>query len=395
MSDSRTPHSSTPASASPAYSVRLVESLSQLDADAWNALLPPHASPFVQYAWLEALESTGCVGGQTGWRAQHVTVWEGERLVGAAPAYLKFNSEGEFVFDHGWAQGARQLGIAYYPKLLVAVPFTPATGARFLIHPEASADAVGQILAQALVQVQEKRRLSSSHILFHPESQAQSLERSGFMTRLGVQFHWNNRGYQTWEDFLASFNSKRRHQLKRERREVEQSGIQTRTYRGNEISERVLNAMFEFYLSSVEKYRPWTQQYLTRGFFERVVARMPESIEIVLAEKGGKAIAGAFNVAGGERLYGRYWGAVEEHPFLHFHVCYYHSIEQCILRGIQVFEPGAGGGHKLPRGFEPTLTFSSHTVSDPRLARAVQHFLTAEAAHIQRVVGGKAEEGAE
>lgn len=370
------------------FRLRVVDRIDSIGAQAWDALWTPADSPFLRYAWLEALESSRCVDPSVGWVANHFTLWHGNRLVGAAPAYLKSNSEGEFVFDHGWAQAARQLGVRYYPKLIVAVPFTPATGSRLLVHPGYDAEKVGSWLVEGIKSAWTQLKLSSAHVLFMQERQRPLFEQSGYATRLGLQYHWKNQGYQTYQDFLGSFNSKRRHQLKRERREVEQSGIITTTYRGRDITDSILQSMFDFYLASVQKYYPWTQQYLNRPFFETVIERMPEHIEIVLATEQGKAIAGAFNVAGDKRLYGRYWGCKDERPFLHFHVCYYHSIEECITRGFEVFEPGAGGGHKLPRGFEPTATWSSHLILHRRLDRAVRDFLETEMVAIQNVLNG-------
>ena len=371
--------------------LKVVENIASVGEAAWDSLWTPLDTPFLRYAWLEALEFTRCVHPDVGWMANHFTLWDGDTLVGAAPAYLKSSSEGEFVFDHGWAQAARQLNIRYYPKLIVAVPFTPATGSRLLIHPDYPRETIADALAHGIRNAWQKLKISSAHILFPRAQELPSFERNGYATRIGVQFHWTNRGYKTYDDFLASFNSKRRHQLKRERREVEQSGIVTRTRRGAEITDGVLQAMFEFYLASVKKYYPWTQQYLNRPFFERVVERMPDAMEIVLAEDQGRPIAGALNVASDRRLYGRYWGLTEQRPFLHFHVCYYHSIEQCIQQGLEVFEPGAGGGHKLPRGFEPTATWSSHLIAHQRLDAAVRDFLHRETAAIQKVLSGEEE----
>lgn len=344
----------------------------------WDALLTERDTPFVRHAWLRSLEEAGCVRPEVGWRPCHLLVRRGGQLVAAAPAYLKGNTEGEFVFDHGWAQAAPRFRVKYYPKLIVAVPFTPATGRRLLVPAGDEQAALTAVLAQAVSAVSDKLNLSGSHVLFPQEQDRDALLSAGQSLRHGVQFHWFNRGYGTYDDFLASFNAKRRHQLRRERREVEKAGIVTTTYRGREITDEVLAAMFHFYKKGVEAHFPWGRQYLNERFFELARERMGDHLDIVLAREGGKPIAGCFNVEGGKRLYGRYWGCDEPRPFLHFHVCYYHSIEQCIARGIEVFEPGAGGEHKMPRGFEPVLTSSTHHLKDPRFAAAIDDFLARE-----------------
>jgi predicted N-acyltransferase len=352
--------------------------LSTVSAAEWDALITETDSPFVRYAWLKSLEDAGCVTPDVGWMPQHVLVRREGKLVAAAPAYVKGNSEGEFVFDYQWERFAERIGVQYLPKLIVAVPFTPATGRRLLVSPSEPREMYARVLGKGIHAVAQKLGVSSAHVLFPNDEDVESLSITGYARRDGIQFHWRNQGYQTYADFLASFNSKRRHQLKRERREVEESGIVVRTFRGKDIGEEELDAMERFYLDTVDKHYPWTRRYLNRRFFELVIERMGDAIEIVLAKEGARYIAGAFNVSGGKRLYGRYWGATETRPFLHFHVCYYHSIDECIQRGIEVFEPGAGGEHKLPRGFSPTATHSAHLLFDPRLDVAIRQHLVAE-----------------
>jgi predicted N-acyltransferase len=366
--------------------LRVVDRIADLPEGAWDALVGPDDGPFVRHAWLSTLEEAGCIAPKRGWRASHLTLWRGEALVAAAPAYLKGNSEGEFVFDHGWARAAAQAQIRYYPKLIVAVPFTPATGARLLAPPGPDRDVLRVALAAGARKVAEELDLSGVHVLFAREDELAALETAGLALRHGVQFHWKNRGYRSYDDFLATFNSKRRHQLKRERRESLASGLRYETLRGRDLSPEARQAMLRFYHHTTDRFYPWTRRYLTDRFFKLIYDRMPESVEVVLASDGDRPIAGAFNVAGSGRLYGRYWGADEARPFLHFHVCYYHSIEDCIARGIGVFEPGAGGEHKLPRGFEPTLTHSAHALTDPRLDDAVRRHLEGEREAVKRAV---------
>lgn len=362
--------------------ISTTDDITQVSAAEWDALLTEEDTPFVKHAWLRSLEEAGCVRPEVGWRPTHILVRRAGKLVAAAPAYLKGNTEGEFVFDHGWAQAAPKFGVRYYPKLIVSVPFTPATGRRLLVGAGDDAEALTELLTQAIRAVSDKLGLSGAHVLFPQERDRSALEAAGYGIRHGMQFHWVNQGFRTYDDFLATFNSKRRHQLRRERREVEQSGIVTTTYRGDEITDEVLAAMFRFYLRGVEAHFPWGRQYLNERFFELARERMPQHLDVVIARDQGKPIAGCFNVEGGGRLYGRYWGCDEPRPFLHFHVCYYHSIEQCILRGTQVFEPGAGGEHKLPRGFQPVLTASAHHLKNPRFDAAIRDFLGRERAAI-------------
>jgi uncharacterized protein len=366
--------------------LRVTPRMRDIPAAAWNALVGPLDSPFVRHEWLVSLEDAGCVTPELGWLPQHITVWKNGQLKAAAPAYVKGNYEGEFVFDHAWHRVADRIGIEYYPKLIVAVPFTPATGRRLLAGSGEDAPLYRSLLAEGVRAVVDKLELSSGHVLFPLAEESEALADDAFVPRLGVQFHWKNEGYRTYEDFLGSMNAKRRHQLKRERREVLATGLTVRTLRGKEITEEALDAMVGFYAGTCERFRPWTRQYVNHEFFRLVVERMGDAIEIVQARDGERIIAGAFNVSGSERLYGRYWGASEERPFLHFHVCYYHSVEDCIARGIQVFEPGAGGEHKVPRGFVPTVTHSAHHIRDKRLRAIVQDHLMRERAAIREHV---------
>lgn len=315
----------------------------------------------------------------------------GGELVAAAPAYVKGNHEGEFVFDHAWHRFASRIGVRYLPKLLVAVPFTPATGPRLLVR-EGEPPSVRGALAHALIDVARELDLSGLHALFVDDRDLAALDAAGCATRLGVQFQWHGAAYASYDAWLSTFNAKRRHQLKRERRLVAESGVSVRTYGGGEVGRRELDAMEEFYLSTVERFSPWTRQYLNRPFFDHVARTLPHALEIVLAEDGGRPIAGAFNVRGTDTLWGRYWGATEERPFLHFEVCYYHSIERAIALGLARFEPGAGGEHKLPRGFVPTVTKSAHWLAEPRLFGPVRDFLDDERravlAEVARVADG-------
>ena len=360
--------------------VRVHPAIRDIPEALWDGLDGARSAPFLSHAWLDALETTGCVGADTGWLPHHLSFWDGERLVAAAPAYLKDNSEGEFVFDWAWAGAAQRAGIPYYPKLIVAVPFTPATGARLLVADPAERPALLQVLAAVLRKLVVAAKISGAHVLFPTEPEASALAEAGFAHRYGLQFHWQNHGYRTFDDYLGQFSSKRRNQIKRERKEMDKAGLSLTTARGV-ISPAEIDAMYGFYLSTVDKFS-WGRQYLNRAFFEEVCSRLAGRIEIVLAREGERVIAGAFNLLGETTLFGRYWGAVEERPFLHFNVCFYHSIDECIERGLSRFEPGAGGQHKLVRGFEPSITHSAHHLVHPGLDRAVREFLERERAAV-------------
>ena len=351
----------------------------------WPSLVNDDTPPFLSYTWLRALETTGCVCAERGWLPLFISLWRGPQLLGAAPAYVKGHSMGEFVFDQSWADfSERRLGVPYYPKLVVTVPFTPATGPRLLVAPDieragATKEAVEAAFAEGLARVVEHFELSGSHVLFVPESSARAMTAFGFEQRYGVQFHWRNAGYATFEDFLERFASKKRTQLRRERKEIQNQGLELEALTGADITSELVDHVFAFYKNTVERFY-WGHQYLNREFFEEVVTTMPEQLHLVLARRKGtrEPVAGAFNLLGKRALYGRYWGAREEHRFLHFNVCFYAGIAECIARGLEVFEPGAGGEHKLARGFEAALTHSVHHLRHPGLAKAVTDYLVRE-----------------
>lgn len=361
----------------------LHSSITEIPRDDWDRLLGD-GPPFLSWDFLDILESTGCVEPERGWAPAHLALREGGQLVGVAPAYVKGNSEGEFVFDHSWADfSERRLGAAYYPKLLVAAPFTPATGPRLLLAETGDRAALTRAFVLGLGEVLNDNPLSSAHVLFTDPEQAKELEAAGMLLRHGVQFHWQNAGYGSFDDFLARYSSKRRHQVRRERRELEAQGIELVVKLGHELGAAELDHLFEFYCSTVDKHF-YGRRYLNREFFHELCARMGHNVLTVLAfERGQKRpLAGAFNLLGKRKLYGRYWGAREERRFLHFNVCYYRGIEECITRGLDVFEPGAGGEHKLVRGFEPTVTYSAHRLKHPILNRAIKDFLGREKAAV-------------
>ncbi len=357
--------------------VHICPDMAAVPREAWNALDGVADAPFLSWEFLDVMERTGCVGRDTGWTPVHITFLEKGELVGGAPAYLKDNSEGEFVFDYAWADALRRAGGRYYPKLLIAPPFTPATGHRALVKNPEDRPRITAALAETIRALVKRMDLSSAHVLFPTEPEANLLEEYGLARRFGVQFQWHNQGYATWDDFLASFDSKRRSMIRRERREMQKQGITIETLSGSAITPEVVDRMYDFYLSTVKKFY-WGRQYLNRAFFEEIVSVLSGKVEIVVAREGKNLIAGAFNILGPRALFGRYWGATEDRPFLHFNVCYYHSVEEAIVRKLERFEPGAGGSHKRSRGFAPTITQSLHHLAHPGLDRAVREFLERE-----------------
>jgi predicted N-acyltransferase len=363
---------------SSALQIELAEGVRSVPREEWNALVGD-ASPFLEWDWLASLEEAGCVGDDTGWSARPLLLRDAGRLVAACPTYTKDHSEGEFVFDWGWADAAERAGIRYYPKLLVGVPFTPATGARLLVSPERQNDAkeLRGVLAGALREICTTNDLSSVHVNFCTEDELEPLGQEGFLTRVGIQYHWRNEGFENFEDYLARFRSKRRNQVRRERREVERQGVRVETLHGDGIPDSIFEPMYRFYLSTIRS-RAWGRQYLNPRFFELVRERFRKRLVFVVAHADDEPIAGAFNVAKGDTLYGRYWGATRYVRNLHFEVCYYAGIEHCIERGLRSFEPGAGGEYKQLRGFDAVATYSAHYLADSRLRNAVGRFLEGE-----------------
>lgn len=365
--------------------VRTVSAVDKVPREAWNALVPADAAPVVRWEWLHALEASKSAVKARGWEAEHLTAWRDGKLVGAAAAWRKHHSMGEYVYDFGWANAADRFGVRYYPKLLVGVPLSPITAPRFLVAPgEDAAQVRGHLLAAAR-EICREDSLSSLHVIFPPEPEALALEQAGLFRRLSMQYHWKNPGYRTYDDYLSRFDSKRRAQLKRERGAAAKQGIAVRTLRGAELGPKEAQLAWRFYEATSAR-NAWGSIQLTPEFFERAFASLPEHVELVVAERKGKVIAGAFNLATPKRLYGRYWGCFEEHPFLHFHVCLYHSIDECIRDGKEAFEPGAGGEHKIPRGFAPTAIHSAHELLDARFSLAVRRAVELERAELSRII---------
>jgi uncharacterized protein len=360
--------------------VRVLTTLNDVRPGDWDALLCAHSTPFLRYAWLHALEQSGSTGKRAGWVPRHLTLWRGNRLIAAAPAYAKEDSDGDFSRDWDLAASLSRGRIPYYPKLALTVPFTPCTGQRVLVAPgEDRAVCVARIVHAART-VCDDEGYPTWQVLFPDEASARELEQAGMALRVSWQFHWRNEGYRSVTDFLARFNSKRRHMLRREMGAAQEQGLDIRTVRGKELlrdAARWAKAAYALHRSTVDKLM-WGRRWLNERFYLHAFAAMPDAVEVVGAFRDGELVAGAFNVASATRLYGRYWGCFEEHPFLHFNVCYYHSIADCIGRGLEVFEGGAGGEHKLARGFLPAMTYSAHGFRDAQLDRAVREHLSRE-----------------
>jgi len=355
--------------------VRVVERLKDVAAEAWDACAG-RDNPFLAYAFLEVLEASGSATAETGWLPQHLLLEDGTgRVLGAVPMYLKSHSYGEYVFDHGWASALERAGGRYYPKLLSAVPFTPVTGPRILVHPAAGPDAA-DLLVAAMVEVARRHKVSSLHVNFPTEAEWGRLGRAGFLQRVARQFHWENDGYHTFEDFLAALNARKRKQIRRERRDALAGGLEIETLTGSDIETRHWDAFFGFYISTSD--RKWGSAYLTREFFDLLGARMADRVVLVMAREGKRYVAGALNLLGTDTLYGRNWGCRGDFPFLHFEACYYRAIDFAIARGLKRVEAGAQGQHKIQRGYLPSHTYSAHWIRDRGFARAVEDFLARE-----------------
>jgi uncharacterized protein len=370
--------------------LRTLSQIDEVDAASWNALLDPHASPFVDWRWLSALERSGCAAPRRGWQPRHLTLWQGSELIAAAPAYVKDHSDGDFARDYDLGAAASQAGLPYYPKLTIGVPFTPASGRRLLCHPGRDRSTLQRALLGAARSLAEAEGLGTIQVLFPRREEADELEALGLAKRVSFQFHWHNAepGYRDFDDFLSGFNAKRRAMMRREKRAAEKQGIALETIRGDVLaadSGRWAKVAYDLHSSTVDKLM-WGMRWLNQGFYTRVFAAMPEHLELVVARRSGKIIAGAFNVSSTTHLFGRYWGCLEEHPFLHFNVCYYHSIEDCIARGLTTFEGGAGGEHKASRGFDPSETYSAHLFLDARVDRALREHLRRETPERERAL---------
>jgi uncharacterized protein len=374
--------------------LEVLESLRGVTATEWDALVPPN-DPFTTHAFLGALEESGCVGPGTGWVPRHVVLRGASgALVGAMPLYLKDDSYGEYIFDWAWAEAAHGAGMPYYPKLVSAVPFTPATGARLLVKPGRPRGPVVSRLIEGARTLAAQEDASSIHLLFLTESELAEVGEGwcaelggamdGFLPRLSYQFNWQNRGYRDFEHYLAAFRSPARKQVRRERRRLAGSELQLVTLQGAELDDAQWQALWSFYRDTTS--RKWGQAYLNEGFFQRLRSELSQHVWATLAQVGDRVVAGALLLQRGQHLYGRYWGALEDHDGLHFELCYYRPIELCIQQGWTRFEAGAQGVHKLKRGLLPGMTYSAHWIADPALRQGVAEYVLREALVVKREV---------
>lgn len=359
-----------------AITLHVVERIAKVRAADWDACAGTDI-PFLNHAFLDALEASGSATAEAGWLPQHVVAEDAEgRVVAVVPMYLKSHSYGEYVFDHGWAQAYERAGGRYYPKLQVAVPFTPVAGPRLLIRGDVERAAIVPSLIEALARIAQRRRVSSLHVTFCTAGEAEAFRRAGWLVRRGMQYHWHNRGYATFDDFLRELTHERRKAIRRERRGVADQGISLERLTDAAIEPRHWELFFDFYTSTSD--RKWGYPYLTRDFFDRLGGALAGRVVLVMAKKNGRYIGAALNLVGGDAIYGRNWGCRGEHKFLHFEACYYQAIEHAIANGLARVEAGAQGEHKIRRGYLPAATWSAHWIADPPFRRAVADFLARE-----------------
>ena len=388
--------------ASPEISLEAVPSAAEVSAEEWNACANPGAgnarsngldaatasgaatkpayNPFVSHAFFSALEASGSAAPRTGWGPRHLLAKIDDRIAGIVPCYLKSHSQGEYVFDRGWADAYERAGGRYYPKLQASVPFTPATGPRLLIREDVNRDEIASALASGLIALTGVSKASSAHVTFAREEEWKLLAGHGFLQRTDQQFHWQNQGYASFDDFLATLNSRHRKAIKRERRDAVPNGISIHWLSGADITEDAWDSFFEFYMETGS--RKWGRPYLNRSFYSLIGESMPKDVLLVMARRNHRWIAGAINFIGSDTLFGRHWGAIEHHPFLHFEVCYYQAIDYAIKLGLKIVEAGAQGEHKLARGYVPRTTYSAHYIADSGLRRAIDEYLRRERAYV-------------
>jgi predicted N-acyltransferase len=370
----------------------IIGSLSEVSSEAWNSLHGTHV-PFLRHEFLDALERHHCVGQATGWIPQHLLLYEGKTLVGAIPQYLKTNSYGELVFDWAWADAYQRSGLAYYPKLVVAIPYTPASGPRLLIAPQADRNKISAQLIQCAIEHTKQNNLSSLHWLFPNQQDLQQLQQQGLLTRMGCQFHWQNisgnstsgdNKYRDFDDYLEHFTSSKRKKIRRERRIVREAGVTLHRLYGEELSDTQWQAVHRHYCSTFDRLSGYAT--LSLGFFQEVSRTLPHQLIVILAEHNGKYVASAICFRDDDTLYGRHWGCDAHFQNLHFEACYYQGLEYCIEHKLQRFDPGAQGEHKISRGFLPTPTWSAHWIAEPQFRAAIADFLQRETVGMQHYI---------
>lgn len=360
------------------YSLSWTSKIAEIPKAEWDALALPLQTPFLEWDWLNNMETSGSATAKAGWLPNHLTVWRGKSLIAAAPLYLKGHSYGEFVFDHQWAELAQRLGVEYYPKLLGMSPFTPAEGYRFLIAPGEDEDELTALIVAEIDHFCDRHHISGCHFLYVDPNWRPVLERHGFTSWLHHSYIWQNQGYQTFEDYLGAFNANQRRNIKRERKAMEKAGVQLRILTGDEISKSLLTLMYSYYSDTCDKFGWWGSKYLTRRFFEQLHDSYRHRVVLAAAydeQNDTKPIGMSFCLTKGDQLYGRYWGSFQDLDNLHFNACYYAPIEWAIAQGIQTFDPGAGGRHKKRRGFPATPNHSLHRFYNGRLAQILRSYI--------------------
>ena len=368
--------------------VDAISSLDQIEAELWDACADPGGAPgrapdnpFVTWRFLKALEDSRSVGGRSGWAPRHLAARLGGRLIGVMPLYAKGHSQGEYVFDHGWADAYQRAGGDYYPKLQISIPFTPVTGRRMLIADRSRQKQIETLLAAAIQQVTVQYEASSAHLTFLTEAEWNALSDHRFLRRTDQQFHWRNNGYGSYDEFLAALSSSKRKALRKERRRALDNDIEIEWLTGNDLTERHWDVFFDFYIDTGN--RKWGSPYLTRQFFSLIGERMADRVLLIMARRCGRYIAGALNFIGSDTVYGRNWGCLEDHPFLHFELCYHQAIDWAIANGYRTVEAGAQGAHKLARGYLPTTTYSAHWIPNSGFRSAVENYLEQERLHVK------------
>lgn len=375
--------------------VSIADGINDISAEDWDACALDASArspgsdpdnPFLRHTFLRALEDSRSVNARTGWQPLHLVVHDDVgAIVGVAPCYLKGHSRGEYVFDHYWADAYERAGGNYYPKLLVAIPFTPVTGPRLLVRNGPQAGEVTNALIDGLRMLQEETLASSAHVNFISQWESQQLEQEGFLPRIDCQYHWHNEGFSTFDDFLSTLTSRKRKAVHRERREVLNAGITIERLNGTAITQEHWDAFYDFYQDTGN--RKWGKAYIARSFYDDIARNFADRVLLVMAKREGRYIAGAINFIGQDTLFGRHWGTIEDHPYLHFEVCYYQALEFAIARGLRRVEAGAQGDHKLARGYQPVLTRSAHYIADPNFRRAVAEYLARERPAIELETG--------
>ena len=365
--------------ATPHYTLKFIDHINDCTAENWNSITGIDY-PFLRHEFLHALEASGCVGGQSGWDPNHALLFENDTLVAVMPLYIKHHSYGEYVFDWSWADAYQRNGLPYYPKLVTAIPFTPATGPR-LAASGISIKAAALHFRQGIDQLLQQQNYSGWHLLFPDEEQKQAIENSALLERTGVQYHWFNAGYSRFDDFLATFKSRQRKNLRKERQRVFDQGVSIDVLTGDALTPEIWAKFFHFYQITYAK-RSGHGGYLTADFFRRIGETLSSQTVMMMAYQNGEAVAAALNFRSRDTLYGRYWGASRNISGLHFEACYYQGIEYCISEGIQRFDPGAQGEHKIQRGFTPTTTYSLHSIQHPGFREAIARFLEEESNHL-------------